>query len=109
MHVERNRIWVAVKNFPLSWLLMAPFYTMKRYLFQFYGIITGGGSAARFRESNSAKDLALAIAGAYIAALKGLPAMLGKRRKLKRAMGGKEFVKILKKHRISVSELVLRD
>ena len=29
LHVERNRIWVAVKNFPLPWLLRAPYFTLK--------------------------------------------------------------------------------
>jgi len=29
--VERNRIWGAVKNFPVAWLLRSPYYSLNRY------------------------------------------------------------------------------
>lgn len=108
-HVERNRIWVAVKDFPLAWLLGMPFYTLLRYAVQGYGSLTGRGVSARFKETLSLPDMALTIMRAYISSFKGLPLMLKKRREIKRRIDNKEFIAKLRRHQISVSELVLKD
>lgn len=108
-HVERNRIWVAVKNFPLSWLMKVPFYTLLRYGVQLYGALSGKGSTARFRETTPVKEMAMTVAKAYLSAFRGLPRMLKKRREIKRNISNAEFSALLKRYRISVSELVLKD
>ena len=46
--VERNRIWVAIKNFPVSLLIFGQFYTFWRYVLQAYGAFAGKGAAGRF-------------------------------------------------------------
>jgi GT2 family glycosyltransferase len=109
MHVERNRIWVAVKNFPFSWLLMIPYFTLKRYAAQAYGIVFSKGSSAKFKEAHSASDIAVTVTKAYLSALKRLPSMIKKRRRIKKAVSSGDFIRLLRKHRISVSELVLMD
>lgn len=109
MHVERNRIWVAVKNFPLSWLLMIPFAALLRYLFQLYGGITGSGSTARFREAHSIKNIFFIVIEAHISALKKLPLMLKKRMAIKRVVPEMEFVRLMKRFKISARELALKD
>ena len=109
LHVERNRIWVAVKNFPLPWLLMAPYFTLKRYIVQAYGIAVSRGSASKFKESQPPAVIASTIVRAYLSAMKALPAMLKKRKAVKKKISSREFIKLMKKYRISVSELVLKD
>lgn len=109
MHVERNRLWVAFKNFPLRWLLKMPFYTLLRFIVQGYGSLTGRGSTARLRETLSTRGAVLAVMKAYVDALRGLPLMLRKRKKIKKHITDREFGNLLKKYRISVSELILKD
>lgn len=43
--VERNRIWVAIKNFPLSLIVIGQSYALWRYVFQAYGAFSGKGAA----------------------------------------------------------------
>ncbi|HDH01319.1 MAG TPA: glycosyltransferase family 2 protein [Nitrospirae bacterium] len=109
MYIERNRFWVAVKNFPLTWLLRMPFYTLTRYSVQLYGVLTGRGSTARFKETYSTKNIILTVVKAYASAFRGLPLMLKKRKKIKKKISGKEFACILRKYKISASELILKD
>ena len=52
--VERNRLFVLVKNFPAGMLLVAPFATLARYLWHAWYLLQGRGSAARFRASGHA-------------------------------------------------------
>jgi GT2 family glycosyltransferase len=109
LHVERNRIWVALKNFPLTWLLLAPYFTLKRYIVQAYGIVVARGSASKFRESQPPAVIMSTIVRAYLSAIKGLPMMLKKRMGIKRKISSREFIKLMKRYCISVSELVLKD
>ncbi len=52
--VERNRLFVLVKNFPAGMLVTAPFATLARYLWHAWYLLQGTGSAARFRASGHA-------------------------------------------------------
>lgn len=47
--VERNRLFVLVKNFPARMLWPAPFVAVARYFWHFVYLARGRGSAARFR------------------------------------------------------------
>ncbi|MBF0520207.1 MAG: glycosyltransferase family 2 protein, partial [Nitrospirae bacterium] len=107
--VERNRIWVAVKNFPLRFILKAPFYTFKRYLYQAYSIITSRGSTAKFAQGVSVSAMAMIFLKAYGAAILKIPSMLTKRFFIKKRIATAEFSRLLKKHEVSVSELILKD
>ena len=53
-YVERNRLFVLLKNFPARMLLAAPFVSLARYLWHFWYILQGRGSAARFRAEGHA-------------------------------------------------------
>jgi GT2 family glycosyltransferase len=53
-YVERNRLFVAVKNFPAGMLLAAPPSTLARYFWHAWYIARGRGSAARFRAEGGA-------------------------------------------------------
>lgn len=109
--VERNHLWVAMKNLPVRYLLLLPFYTFWRYAVQVYGVFTGKGAGGRFVEDFSKLGLFKVLVRAYISALRGMPAMLGKRRNVqkKRAVSSREINDLFKEHRLSTAELVLKD
>jgi len=52
---------------------------------------------------------AVTVAKAYLSAIRGLPRMLEKRREIKRHISNAEFSALMKRYRITVSELVLKD
>lgn len=109
MLVERNRIWVVIKNLPWKWVITMPYYMIVRYFVQIYGIFSSKGSTARLKETQSTKEIISAVFKAYITALKGLPLMLRKRRAIKRKISNREFISLIKRYKISVKELILRD
>ncbi len=53
-YVERNRLFVLAKNFPLRMLLRAPFATLARYLWHAWYLVQNTGAAARFRAGGHA-------------------------------------------------------
>ncbi len=83
-YVERNRVWIAVKYFPLTLLLESPFFTFLRFALQGYGALVGRGAAGRFSEAYSFGKLLQILCKAYLAAFRGLPGMWEKRREIKR-------------------------
>ncbi|MBI5643844.1 MAG: glycosyltransferase family 2 protein [Deltaproteobacteria bacterium] len=109
--VERNHFWVALKNLPPGYLLRLPFYTLLRYAVQVWGLIAGRGAAARFTGESSAWWLLPVLLRAYLDALKKLPAMLLKRKEIqkRRAVTSREVGEWLKRYRLGVTDLVLKD
>ena len=79
-YVERNRVWIAVKYFPLSLLLKSPFYTFWRFLLQGYGALTGRGAAGKFSQEYSRWQLLRVLVKAYGSAIQGFPKMWKKRK-----------------------------
>src|SRR5436309_4971224 len=55
--VERNRIWVAIKNLPLSYLIAGFLYTIQRYFYQSLGAFLGRGAAGQFVKTKSKSAL----------------------------------------------------
>jgi len=80
LHVERNRLWLAVKNLPWPLLLLSPVFTLLRYGWQTYGAFTGRGASGRFVAQGSRGELASLLLRAYLQALAGLPRVLRQRR-----------------------------
>ena len=110
-HVERNRLWVLVKDLPPSYILSFPFSTLWRYGVQLYGLLSGRGSVARFAEGNSAFQMMSVVVRAYLSALAALPGMLKKRRDIwrKRRLPVADYRSLLRSHRITATELMLKD
>ena len=52
-YVERNRLFVAAKNFPAGMLLASPLVACVRYFWHVWHLMRGYGSAARFREEGN--------------------------------------------------------
>ena len=69
-YVERNRLFVLAKNFPLSMLPAVPWITALRYFWHGWHLVRGHGAAARFRaEGYTAARLPLYILRAHLALL----------------------------------------
>ena len=110
-HVERNHFWVLIKDLPLSYIILFPFYTVWRYIIQIYGLMSGRGSVARFAERTGAGAMLVIVLRSYWSAFLALPRTLKKRRLIwkGRRIGNEEYGNILRRHRIAASELMLRD
>jgi len=109
--VERNRVWVLIKYFPLSDILISPWYTTIRLVFNAYAALTGRGAAGRFVKGGSAAGLLKALLRAYCDSLKKLPHMLRKRRDFRPHIRTtkRDFHLWLRKFSISAAELALKD
>jgi GT2 family glycosyltransferase len=110
-HVERNRIWVLVKCFPLRELMLAVPYSVSRYLVQAYGAIVGRGAAAKMKSSSSIWALPRTVFAAWWGASRHLGAMWARRRRIQRnrRVSPSEFRSWLDVHGVSLSELALKD
>jgi GT2 family glycosyltransferase len=107
-YVERNRLFVVAKNFPVSTLLCAPWVAMSRYLWHVVSIFENRGAAARFRqEGNSGLKLALFVLRAHCALLFAWRRLWKKRRAVQRAarISPAEFRALLRAHSISAREV----
>lgn len=109
--VERNHIWLAIKNFPLSKLLFLPLYTFWRYLMQVYGIFRKKGAGGRFLEDFSGSRLLIILLKALWGATKGMPVILKKRRYIqkKKIVTDKEINNLFKRYGITIKDLVFKD
>jgi GT2 family glycosyltransferase len=109
--VERNRIWVAVKNFPPSLLILGQFYTLWRYFLQAYGAFTGKGAAGRFTSHSSKIELVKILMKVYLSLWKQFPLMFKKRRAIqkKRRITNREVYRLVKQFGISAKEIALRE
>jgi len=84
-YVERNRLFVLVKNFPAGMLARAPFATLARYLWHAWYLLEGRGSAARFRaEGHAGPKMIWYIVRAHTALLRHLPRLWRQRREIRR-------------------------
>jgi len=106
--VERNHLWVAIKNFPWFLLAMLPFVTAWRYLTQGYFVLKGIGELNKFTESNSLPTIVSAYLKAYIDMFEKLPSMLEKRwlfRK-KQRLSNIDMFRLILKFRLSIKEII---
>jgi GT2 family glycosyltransferase len=107
-YVERNRLFVLVKNFPAGMLLGAPFVTLARYLWHAWYLLQGRGSAARFRaEGHAGPRMLWYILRAHAVLLAHLPRLWRQRRAIR---GGARitpaiFRHLLRCHSISARKL----
>ena len=109
--VERNRIWVAIKNFPLPLLVFGQFYTFWRYLLQAYGAFAGKGAAGRFTSDFSKAELIKILIKVYLSLWRQLPLMLRKRRAIqkKKRISNQEVFRLIRQFGISAREIALRE
>jgi GT2 family glycosyltransferase len=82
--IERNRLFVAVKLFPLRLLVLMPLFTTLRFAYHAYGALFLVGSSGQFARGISRAALAGAVLRAYWSGFKHLPMMLRSRRHTRR-------------------------
>jgi GT2 family glycosyltransferase len=105
-YVERNRLFVIFKNFPLLDLSLVPFYAMSRYFWHFVYALEGRGKAAEFqRESGSLARLPWYVLRAHLELLARLPELWRQRRRMKRRLTSKQFHRLIRRFSIAPREV----
>jgi len=98
-YVERNRLFLAVKNLPLPELLRAPFYTMARYFWHVVYAFQGRGKASEFQGPGG--QLPVIVMRAHLAMLGRFPALWKARRRMKRRLTPKQYRRLIRRFSIS--------
>ena len=108
--IERNRLLLAVKLFPLSLLLLNPFYYAARLLYGVKAAVQNQGEVAAFPGLRGKLRILLALASGDLQALKLFPQMLRKRRALRvtNQLSPREIRQLILRNRISLNELSMR-
>lgn len=106
--VERNHLWMAIKNFPWFLIAILPFVTAWRYLLQGYFVLRGIGELKRFTEGNNLPAIALTYLNAYINMFQKLPSMLAKRRSFrkKHRLRNIDIFNLIWKFHLSMDEII---
>lgn len=107
-YVERNRLWTALKCFPLRMWPLVPFYSAWRYLHHLRQAFSGGGLASDYRRGGeNPLSLVLIVMAAHWRTLLALPALLSKRRAFRQAktISAAEFVRMVNRFRASAAEV----
>ena len=109
--IERNRFWLAVKNFPLPLLMISPIFTLNRWLWNLLAALLRRGPAGNFRREASLWSLVSTIARAYGDGLWQLRQMFRKRHQIRktRRITDLDFYRLLFRFRISARVLAIRD
>ncbi len=109
--VERNRLWILIKYFPFTQILLSPFHSTLRYAFQVYGALTGKGAVGRFANDRSLWVLLSVLCNAYRDAIMKFPLMIQKRKKFRKhvRVSDRQFRAWLRQYRISAREIALKD
>ena len=101
-YVERNRLFLIFKNFPLLDLLLVPFYATSRYFWHLIYALQGRGKAAEFeRQGGSLLRLPWYVVRGHLALLARFPEIWRQRRQRKQRLTTEEFRRLIRRHSIS--------
>jgi len=111
MLVERNRLLLAIKNFPLPLLLQNPYWSLRRFGWHAYAALRRQGASGRFVGSHGWSRVILNLAWSYLSAARLLPEALRRRRQIQRTkrLSNRELLDLLRRFQIDVRELTFRD
>lgn len=107
-YVERNRIAVAIKNFPAALLLAAPFVSLARYGWHLVSLLRGEGSAGEFRrEGNGGWRLAWIVWKAHFAAAGRFGHLWRQRREIAASarISDSAFIALLRRYSIAARKV----
>lgn len=107
-YVERNRLFVVVKNFPGRMLVAAPLVSLARYLWHVWYILQGRGSAARFRaEGNAGLRMIWYVLRAHLAVLASAGRLWKQRREIQgnARITPEVFQRLIASHSISARKV----
>ncbi|HSL99421.1 MAG TPA: glycosyltransferase family 2 protein, partial [Candidatus Limnocylindria bacterium] len=104
--VERNRVWVMLKYFPLRWILVSPAYTILRMTHHLIAALRGKGASGKFTEQESAWGLFRTVLRAQWDAFARMPEILAERRKSRhlRKIPAGQFTEWLRRYRLTARE-----
>lgn len=111
MLVERNRLLLAIKNFPLGLLLLNPYWTLRRFGWNAYAAFCRRGSVARFVQAHGWGRIPINLIWSYFSAAKLLSAALRRRAQIQRTkqLSAREIISLLERYQIDLRELTFRD
>ena len=107
-YVERNRLYVAVKNFPLRMLALTPFIAIQRYVWHVIYMLQGRGKAAEFaQDGGGGVMLAWLVVRAHLSTILALPEVAGKAANIRsrRVFRPLSFARILRRHWIDARQV----
>lgn len=106
--VERNHLWLAIKNFPVTMLALIPIYTSWRWLVQAGNVMRGKGATSKYVREVSPAKIAFALMSAIVSAVKGLPTILKKRWAIqkKRVIPTRKVRQLFRGYGLSATEVV---
>lgn len=106
-YVERNRLFVAIKNFPPGMLARVPFLSVARYFWHIVAMLQGRGQAAEFRREQSGIHLVWLVMRAHLAAAFHCRSLWRKRQEIRRRsrITAPQFVRLVRAHEIGVREM----
>ena len=109
--VERNRFWLAVKNFPLPLLILNPLLTVNRWVWNLCAALVGRGAAGNFLREASLGMLLLTLVRAYRDAFYRIRAVWKNRRRVRqsRRISDRDFYRLLFRFRISARIVAFQD
>ena len=110
-YVERNRVLVLFRLFPVSLIVVSPAYTAVRLALQAWGALTGRGAAGRLAETTPVVQLAAIALRAYASALRALPSILRERwrQRSRRRLRTPEFRRLLDEFRLRARDAALKE
>ena len=103
-YVERNRMFLVVRNFPARELLAAPCFAVLRYLWHVIFLLKGQGKTAEFtRGGVSGVELVTIVLKASLATVAALPRLWRERRQIQKTARAtpRQMSKLLATYRIS--------
>ncbi len=111
MLVERNRLLLAIKNFPLSLLLSNPYWSLRRFIWHAYAASKRQGAAAQLVAAQGWIRSPFILVWAHASAIRNLPSALRKRWKIQktRRLKRREVYDLMSRFQIDLPQLTLRD
>jgi GT2 family glycosyltransferase len=109
-YVERNRVLVLFRTFPLTLIVISPVFTALRLALQTWGALTGRGASGQLAAQTSLYHLIGVAFRAYGSALAALPHVLKERwrHRLRRRIGTREFLGLMVEHRLRARDAAFR-
>lgn len=80
--IERNRLWVLVKNYPLRNLMLSPLYTLYRLLLMYRASAHRGTEVSEYSENIPLHRIAFVLLKAWMSATMDIFGLLKKRRRI---------------------------
>lgn len=106
---ERNRLWTLIKDFPVSFIIFSPVYTLTRYLLYICATLKRIAPYKNFCKIEWVLRISLVLFKVYWATLINLPRLLKKRTLLMQGkkVSYRQMRDLLKRYELRIRELIL--